>query len=615
MKNKITYAYVRGLILLGLLTVFSGFEAGAQDISFKANAPKVLRAGEQFQLEYTVNANVDEFEPPDFGEFRFLGGPSQGSSTSINIVNGRTTRVSTYSFSYYLQAPSKAGTYALEPAVAKVRKKEISSNALTIEVVGASQSAGSSASSGSQQSTQSAPTADGNDLFVRLEVDKHSAYVGEQITAWIKLYTQVNVVNLDPFNPPNYVGFYKQEIETPPLRSLEREKVGDDIYYTGVLTKVLLYPQRSGEITIDPFDLTVVVQKQTRRRPQSIFDQMMGPQYDHSRINLKSKPVKLNIKPLPPNQPPDFNGAVGKFQIQASVNETQVSTNDAVTLKVNISGRGNVRLMEDLKTKFPPTFDVFEPSKKVHIDKSNQGRSGTVTYEYTAIPRHAGNFKLSPFSMSYFDPAAGSYKTIQTNGFDILVAKGEGDSTSVMISNLSKSDVELLGSDIRYIETSTVLRTKAFYLFGSRWLYAIYLGSVLLFITILIIRREQMKLSANAVKYRNRKAGKTASKRLKAAHKILHSENKELFFEELGKAMWGFLSDKLNIPLSELSKERVLEEFKKQAIEEEVVNRFFNIADTCEFARFAPGGRDSEMPGLYSQAAKIISTLNQKLKS
>lgn len=614
MKNGKTYKHIPAFALIGLIIFSSGFRVTAQDISFKANAPKVLRAGEQFQLEYTIDANVDEFEPPDFGEFRFLGGPSQGSSTSISIVNGKTTRVSTYTFSYYLQAPSKAGTYSLQPAVAKVKKKEVSSNSLTIEVVGSSQ-ATSSQPSGNQQSTPETSSGGGNDLYVRLEVDKHSAYVGEQITAWVKLYTQVNVVNLDPFNPPKYVGFYQQEIETPPLRSLEREKVGDDIFYTGVLTKVLLYPQQSGEITIDPFELTVVVQKQTRRRPQSIFDQMMGPQYDHARISLKSKPVKLNIKPLPPNQPADFNGAIGKFKINATVNETQVTTNDAVTLKVNISGKGNIRLIEDMKTKFPPTFDVFEPTKKVHIDKSTEGRSGTVSYEYTAIPRHAGDFKIPPFSMTYFDPAAKAYKTIQTSDFDILVAKGKGDSTSVMVSNLSKSDVELLGSDIRYIETNTVLRAKAFYLFGSRWLYLIYIGSFVVFIIILIIRREQMKRSANAAKYRNRKAGKTASKRLKAAHKILHSENKEQFFEELGKAMWGFLSDKLNIPLSELSKERVLVEFEKQNISKETVDKFFKIADTCEFARFAPGGRDSEMTELYSKAAEIISTLNQKLKS
>jgi hypothetical protein len=271
--------------------------------------------------------------------------------------------------------------------------------------------------------------------------------------------------------------------------------------------------------------------------------------------------------------------------------------------------------MEDLKIKFPPTFDVFEPTKKVRIDKNNEGRSGTVSYEYTAIPRHAGDFSIPAFTMTYFDPSAKTYKTIRTNDFEINVAKGAGDSTSVMVSNLSKSDVELLGSDIRYIETSTVLRAKAFYLFGSKWSYAVYLGSLVLFILILIIRREQMKRSADAVRYRNRKAGRTASKRLKAAHKILHSQNKEQFFEELGKALWGFLSDKLNIPLSELSKERVLAEFEKQGIDKETVETFFSIADTCEFARFAPGGRDSEMPELYSDAARIISTLNQKLKS
>ena len=614
MERLLTYKLFQVMLTMIVASLAMPVHADAQDVSFKANAPKVLRAGEQFQLEYVIDANVDEFNPPEFGAFRFLGGPSQGSSTSMSIINGKTSRVSTYSFTYYLQAPQQEGTYTLEPAVAKVKKKEVSSNALTIEVVGSSQPS-STPSTGGQQTAPSQPASGGDNLYVSLEVDKRTAYVGEQITAWIKLYTQVNVVNIDPFDPPKYVGFYQQEVETPPLRSLEREKVGDDIYYTGVLTKVILYPQRSGEMVIDPFNLTVVVQQQTRRRSQSIFDQFMGSQFDHKRITLQSKPVKLTINPLPPNQPPDFNGAVGRFQLGAGISGTQVTTNDAVTVKVNISGRGNIRLIEDLKANFPPTFDVFEPTKKVHIDKNNEGRSGTVTYEYTAIPRHAGNFRIAPFTMSYFDPSARTYKTLETQGFDVSVAKGEGDSTSVMISNLSKSDVELLGTDIRYIATNTTLRTKAFYLFGNRWFYLVYIGSLILFIIILIVRREQIKRSANVAKYRNRKAGRMASKRLKAARIILNSNNKDQFFEELGKALWGFLSDKLSIPMSELSKEKVHEVFQQQGVDQETMDRFFEIADTCEFARFAPGGRDSEMADLYSGASKIISALNQKLKS
>jgi hypothetical protein len=584
----------------------------AQDISFTAEAPKVIRSGEQFQLVYTLNESVDDFAPPNFGEFQYLGGPMTSSSTSIQIINGRTARSSNYTFIYYLQAPA-IGKYTLAPATATFKKKNVQSNSIEIEVIGTSQNSSTGSAANSQQSDQVHVEAPGGeDIFVRLEVDKRSAYVGEGITAWVKLYTKVSISGVDQqFKGPDFVSFYKQDIELPPLTNLEREKVGNDIYNTGILKKVILFPQKSGDVVVEPFDLLVEVQKQVRRQPQSIFDDFFGSSYQRSRINLKSLTVRFNIKQLPVNQSQGFTGAVGIFSLSASTNAVSVKTNDAITFKITVSGRGNIKLIESVKTDFPPAFDVFEPMIKTNIDKN--ALSGTKVFEYTAIPRHAGKYTVAPFSLVYFDLTDKTYKTLSTQSFDINVEKGENDSSSIVVSNLSKEDVKLLGSDIRYIATKTRLHKKDKFIFGSKGFFSLFVVSFLIFILVLIIRKEQIKRSADMVKLRNRTAGKTASKRLKIASQIIKHGKKDEFYEELGKILWGYLSDKLNITIAELSKERALEEFKKFQIEDSLSEQFFSLAELCEYARFAPGGKETEMPDIFNKAEKLINKIDHNL--
>ncbi|MBA7568172.1 hypothetical protein ES708_09893 [subsurface metagenome] len=613
MKNSNTKYLVRAGLIASILLFVTLPDNHAQDISFTAKAPKVLHAEEQFQLVYSVNKKIDEFTPPNFGEFRYLGGPSTGSSTSISNVNGKMTKTSSYTFTYYLQAPSSSGKYTLAPATATFKKNEIESNPLEIDVVATGQSSSQQLNSGSKAVTNSAESSGGDELFVRLVTDKKTAYIGEQITAWVKLYNKLNFSGYDQrFKGPDFVGFYQQEVELP-SRSFERERVGNDIYDVGVLKKIILYPQKSGEIIVEPFELIVEVQKQTRRQSQNIFDEFFGPQYVRSRINLKSKPVKFTIRQLPLNQPDDFTGAVGKFKIQASANESRVTTNDAISFKVVVSGKGNLKLLENVKTNFPPTFDIFEPIRKVQIDNSSEGKTGKVSFEYTAIPRHAGNFEIPAFSLSYFDPSLKAYQNIKSQDFSIIVDKGDDDSTTVVASNLSKEDIELLGSDIRYILTKTNLQKRGYFIFGTKWFYGVYIFTLALLIFVLIIRKEQIKRTANIVKYRNRKAGKVAGRRLKKARKLLKNNNKEEFYEEIGRALWGYLSDKLNIQLSELSKEKTGEELKNKKIDEGQVTNFFSLVDACEYARFAPGSMDTDLQEFYSKASKIISELDQNL--
>jgi hypothetical protein len=604
------------LILLGGLFFISGLKA--QNISFVANARQVVRAGEEIELEYSVNQEVDEFTPPEFGQFKYLGGPSTGSSTSIQMINGKTSRSSSYTFTYYIQAPNKAGKYTLAPASAIFNGNKVQSNSLEIEVVGSTSggnSAGNSSAQPQQPSSQdeSAEPA-GDDIFIRLEVDKKSAYVGEQINAWIKIYTKANIADIQPPKGPNFTGFYAQEVEIPPLSSLKPEKVGNDIYYTGVMRRVILFPQKSGELVVEPFDVLVEIQRQVKRQSRSIFDDFFGSSYQRSRVSLQSKAVKFDIKPMPGNQPSGFSGAVGKFDLVASASASNVKTNDALTFKVKITGKGNIKLLESLNTNFPADFDVFEPVVKTSIDAGDFGASGTKTFEYTVIPRHAGNFIISPFTFTYFDPTLGSYKTLNTQAFNINVAKGENDSNTVVVSNLSKEDVRLLGTDIRYIETNTKLIRKGHYIFGTNWFFAIYIFFFMLFTAIIIIRRERIKSSNDLARSRNRKATRLAHKRLKKARLFLKSNQKQNFYEEMGKALWGYLSDKLNIPVSELSKERAIQVFMEYNVDSELVDKFFNLTELCEFARFAPGGKDTEMPEVMEQAEEILNKIDDKIR-
>lgn len=606
-------------VLLFLICLFSFNIIFGQDISFKADAPRVVRPGEQFQIQFTVNQDVDEFTPPDFGEFRYLGGPSTGSSTSVQFVNGKTTKSASYSFSYYIQAPASIGKYKLGPATAIYKKNQVKSNSLEIEVVGQSSAttSTSSPSANTSRNTQNqTQVASGDDVFIRLETDKKSAYIGEQISVWVKIYSKVGISRIDDqFKGPNFVSFYKQDVAIPQLSSLDREKVGNDIYYTGILRKVILYPQKSGDVTIEPFDILVEIQKQTKRQSRSIFDDFFGGGYERSRVNLKSKPVKFHIKPLPGNQPADFSGAVGKFDFNTVVNKTEAKTNDAITFKARISGRGNIKLLEELKTNFPPDFDVFEPVIKTTIDDGTYGATGSKLFEYTIIPRHAGKYEIAPFRFTYFDLVSGTYKTLSSPPFQLNIAKGDVDSNTVVVSNISKEDVKMLGVDIRYIETATVIRLKGQYFFGSLWFYLFYIVLTLAFILILIIRWDRIRKSRDVARARNKKAGKVAAKRLIKAKKALKTGDKELFYDEIGQTLWGYLSEKLNIPVSELTKESAVAEFKVHEVDDNLVETFFNLVESCEFARFAPGSKDSsDMQKIIDEAQAIIESIEDNIR-
>lgn len=604
------------IIIILFVNIFALLTNEAQDIKFTATAvPKVLRVGEQFQLVYEINKDVSELQIPELNDFQLLGGPSTSSSSSIQIINGKTARSSKYTYTYYLSAV-KDGIYTIAPATAKIKKDTYKSNAVKIEVIKGKSSTSQTTPSTASPAAKSSSNVDthaGEDLFIRLLVDKKNAYIGEQIIAWIKIYSKINITQIDPnFKAPEFTGFYQQPFEIPPLRALERENVNGEIYGTGILRKIVLYPQKSGEIIIQPFDIDVAYQKQVKRKSRSIFDDFFGPTVQNVPVKLKSKAVKLNIKSLPASMPSSFTGAVGNFRMSASINKTQVKTNDAVTLKVNISGKGNIKLIDEMEFEFPPALETFKPIVKT---KQDNVLEGSQSFEYTIIPRYAGDFKIGPIEFTYFNPSTRSYKILKSQEFNISVAKGEEDTTTVVISGLSKEDVKLLSSDIIFIKNKPFNFTpKNKFIFGSTRFYAMYLISLMLFLLIILFRRKRIKRNANIKLVKNRRANKFARKRLKKASGFMRQNNRKTFYDEVLKAMWGYLSDKLNIPIADLSKDTSREALIRNKINDNLMNKFYDIIDSCEYARYSPGDESSEMQKLYNDAIKTIIKLQQKLR-
>jgi hypothetical protein len=612
---------MKRFIFLILLLLSSYLLIWADNVQFNASAPRVVEVGEQFEITYTISAQPSGFRPPEFKGLSLLGGPSQSSSSSVQFINGKVTQSTTISYSYYFSA-SKPGTYTFEPAKATVDGKTYLSNGITIEVAGTSRQ-GNNQQQGQAQNQQQGNNvnqevvaeAGNDDIFVRVIVDRTSLYQGEHLVATIKLFSRLNISSIDKVEYPSFNGFFRQDIETPPLHQLEKEVVNGQVYGTGVIQKMVLMPQKSGELIIDQFSLQAVVQIAVRGRSRSVWDDFWGPQVKETRKKVESKAIKINVKPLPGNAPATFNGAVGNYSFKAVLDKQNVKTNDAINLKATISGNGNLKMIEPFDIKFPSDFETYDPKINVNTQTSANGVSGSKTFEYLIIPRHSGNFKIAPVEFSWFDTQSKQYKTLSSGDFIINVEKSGDESQTTVVTGVDKEDVKFLGKDIQFIKTQQPLfNNKGQYFFGSLNFWLFYIISSILFALSVILWRKRIKANANIVAVKNKKANKVAQKRLKDAHLYMKENKSEEFYEYILKALWGYMSDKLAIPLSELSRESVLSETSQRNIDSEMINKFMSILDTCEFARFAPSSGTSQMESLFKDAIDVISKIEQKVR-
>jgi len=577
----------------------------AQTVQFTATSEKVVQVGEQFQLVYQINQQGSGFRPPDLSDFMAYG-PSTSQNMSSTFINGKMSTEVSYSYTYVLQA-KKDGRFTIKPAEITINGKKYSSNSVTIEVVkGQTQATNPQAGTNQPANTGNANNAD---MFLRLNLDKTTLYQGEQIVATIKIYTRENLAGFDNMKLPTYNGFWTQDIDIPKQISLNRENVGGQIYQTGVLKQTILVPQRSGDINIEAFDITCVVNKPTGRR-----DFFGRPMYGEAKVKVNAPAKTIKVKALPGNKPASFEGAVGTFKMQATIDKQDVKTNDGITLKVILSGTGNIKLIDPIKVKFPGDFDTFDPQINNKLTTTANGISGTKSIEYLAIPRSAGDFTIGPIEFSYFDPKTEKYTTLSSEAFKIHVEKGSSDTTRI-VSGFTKENVKIIGSDIHFIRINDYkLSKKGDVFFGTNLYWMLYLIPFILFVVVFIWQRKRIQENANLRLQKNKYANKISRKRLKDAEKYLKANQKEQFYEEILKASWGYLSDKLYIPVSELTKENVAQTLEKHNIDAELIQQFIGVLDISEFARFAPVGAGEEMHKVFDDAITIISKLEQKLK-
>jgi uncharacterized membrane protein len=593
--------FILNVILFGTLSI------NGQDVQVTAEAPRVVRVGEQFRLTFTVNARPSSFNAPDIKDFYVLSGPNQSTSTSFQMINGKTSQSITISYTYYLQATS-LGKFTIDPATVVVENKEYTSNLSEVEVVGDQQVAPAQQGQPSQ-SQQSDPEVPQEELYVQVLTNKKSVYQGEHIIATIKLYTRIGISGFGSSEMPDFAGFWTQDIETPSQINLERENVNGVIYNTGIIRSLILFPQKSGEIVIKPFKLETYVRQLTNQR--SFF----GPSYTNVSVNLESKPVNINVKSLPEGKSSSFSGAVGNISMTSSIDKTDVVTNDAITLKINVKGNGNIKLIDPPKIDFPPDFETFDPKISSNIKNTTSGQSGSKTFEYLIIPRHAGNFRIPPVTFSYFDITSKKYQSLRSTEYNITVQKGDSEESVGVVSVLSKEDLQILGSDILFIKSSKfklVPAGKIFY--GTRGFWLFYIVAIIAFLFVVIFWRRYIKHRQNIELVRNKKANKVARERLKQAAKHLKQKDAENFYESVLKAIWGYISDKLSIPVSDLSNETARLSLSNYVTDVDLIDKILSVIDECEMARYSPSSDDSRMEKLYSEAVAVISKTEQNLR-
>ncbi len=605
MKKLITYIFF----------VCVAIAARAEQTRFTMSAPNAVEMGQQFRLSFQLNDRGSNLQlPPGLSDnFQILMGPSTGQSTSIQTINGKTTTEITYSYTYILRARAE-GKFEVRPASVEVNGKVFESNSLTIQVVKAQASTpAQSGTSQAEQGTTQNIDLDKDNLFVRVDLSKRNVYRGEQIIATVKLYVNPNVPihGFDDVNLPTYEGFYTQDIEIPQQINFTREVYNDKIYQVGILKKTILFPQQNGRLTIEPFSMALLVRQRVKAR--SFFDDFFD-NYRTVKARVTSDAVAVNVKDLP-TAPAHFMGGVGNFQLSSEISSTNVSTNDAVTLKVRISGNGNIRLVRSPKLELPSDFEVYDPRTTDNVSATNNGATGTKTIEYLFQPRFEGDYTIPPIRFAYFNPATGKYDTKATESYTLHVEKGTEEQNTTVVSSLRKEDLQLIGQDIRYIKSGkAMLQVKGYTFYGSTIFYLIYLISAVLFVVLYFVYRKKARENANIALVRNKKANRVATKRLKAAATFMKQNNNEAFHDAILKAFWGYLSDKLSIPIADLNRENAVSKLKDKNVSDEVIQDFEEVVEQCEFARYAPVGGAEARHDLYKKAETTMSRFEKQIK-
>ena len=593
----------------------------AAQTTMRVDVPNVVAADEQFNVTFVIEGdeNPKEFSWDQGNDFRLIWGPQQGRSTSVQIINGKRTSSSQFTYTYILE-PKRTGKLTVPAATARLKGgKQISSGTAVVEVVENSGVSASSPGSGQGSGNASSPgSISDRDLFMKFTFSRRNVVVGEPVVATLKLYQRVNIAGFEDARFPSFNGFWSQEVEAPTNIEFQRENVDGNIYYSALLRKYVLIPQQAGSITIDPAELVCVVN--VRVSPSggaSIFDSFFEDQRT-IRKRISTDSFTVNVSPLPAGAPATFGGGVGKFSISAALSKDSLKTHDAASLIVTIKGEGNVSLLEAPKVSFPPDMEVYDTKVSEKTDKSTGGTTGSKIYEYPFIPRSHGDFEIPSIKYSYYDIGSKKYVTLSTGPVRYHVGKGKDSGQAAgtaVVPGVSRSGVKSLNSDIRFIATKIPAMTAKgdFIVMSGLWWAALAVLASAAFFLWLGFRKMAAR-RADVAGTRTRKASKMAVRRLRQAGEFLKQNLYTAFYEELHKALVGYISDKLNIAAADFSKDTVARQLVGNGIPQELADEAVGLIDACEFARYSPDAGHDAMQAHYEAAVNVISSIESDMK-
>ena len=607
------------------------------DPTLKVSAKKQVVVGERFQVVFEANAEGKNFQAPTFEGLTVVGGPFTSTSSSFSMVNGSMSHSVKVTYTFALQAYQE-GTFRVGAATLTVKGNKISSEPFEIKVLpddgsnsgnsggGYGNYGGSQGGQGGQQQNTNDPDVSGKDLFLRVVPSKRSAYVGEQVVLTYKLYTKVPVSSLSVEKMPSYAGFWTKDVSDNNDGSLRQssEYINGIEYTSAEIQKIVVVPQRSGKLSLEPMTIECIAQIRTEsnnRRSNDPFDIFFNDPFFNRNIanvrkELSSQSFSLDVKNLPETgKPASFAGAVGDYTFKSTIDKTDLKTNEAFTLTLSVSGAGNIELLQLPEPVFPPDFEVYDPKVSTSTNNNAQGLTGTKKAEYLVIPRRAGDFSLQPVEFAYFNPSKETYQTVQSEPYEIHVEKGAGgesDEGAIFASN--QEGIKYLGSDIRHIMTGNPkLKPIGTVFFATPAYFVALLVLLLAFVIALLLSKRHEQQKQDTAANRNRKATKVARGRLKKADQFLKVKDQDNFYIEMSQALWGYISDKLGIERSKLSMDTVNEALKEKNVPDDLTQQFIDTLNSCEFARFAPGSAEEKMDDLYQKGIEVITKAEKVL--
>lgn len=605
MKRRVSSIFLLILIFLGW-----SYSASAQGkTDFTLSVPDEIYEGEQFKISFTVNADGKKFKMDEPVGLSVLYGPSQSTSQRISIINGNRTSEQHTTFTYVLLA-EKAGDYEIPSATVMVGSATYKTQSKKIKVFPSSaRRSGGKTNGGSRGSTGISDS----DVFVVATASKTNIYEQEGTLVTFKVYSLLDF-NFEDVKFPDFEGFIAQDIPAPQVQQLKAEQYKGKVYRTIEIKQVYLFPQRSGQLVVPSGSIDLIVSVPVRAQlddEESIFNSFFST-YQEVRKTIKSKPISIQVKPLPTPKPEGFDGAVGQYSLSAELPQAVVKANESLSMKLTLKGEGNLKLTQIPTPKFPEGFEIYDPKEEDQIDVTLSGVRGSKSKEFFAVPRHAGDFVIPKIGFAYFDPTTATYKTIKIDEMKVHVDKGDATAQTSVSNFTDKQEIKYLGKDIRYIKrttSNTRANTPSLPLYVLAYVL-IAIGGVIAFAVVRSKRKEMGDLSI----YRSKRAGKHAKRWLKLAISKKNSGDHSAYFEALLKGLSDYLSSKLQLPLSNLSKDTIAETMQARGVNDALINRTLSVLSTLELARYTPTGEVSEKDQLYNECAEVIESLeSQKL--